>query len=73
MCARSIVGLLPRMAELLCMRNRSWLLCRGWPSCFVFAIDRVFVATDGRAALRVCVIDRGFVAADSGVLVARSR
>ena len=29
--ARSIVGLLPRMAELLCERNRSWVCCRGWP------------------------------------------
>ena len=27
----SIVGSLPRMAELLCERYRSWVCCRGWP------------------------------------------
>ena len=40
------------MAELLCLRDRSWLLCRGWPNCFACAIDRGFVDADGRAALR---------------------
>ena len=28
---RSIWGLLPRMAELLCEGNRSWVCCLGWP------------------------------------------
>ena len=28
---RSIVASLTRMAELLCMRDRSWVCCRGWP------------------------------------------
>ena len=27
----TIVGSLPRMAELLCERYRSWVCCRGWP------------------------------------------
>ena len=30
LCVRSIVASLPLMAELLCMRDRSWLFCRGW-------------------------------------------
>ena len=34
------------------MRDRSWLLCRGWPNCFACAIDRGFVDADGRTALR---------------------
>ena len=46
------VGSLPQMAELLCVRDRLWLLCHGWPNCFACAIDRSFVDTDGRAALR---------------------
>ena len=49
---RRNVGSLQRMAELLCVRNRSWLLCPGWPNCFACAIDRGFVDADGRAALR---------------------
>ena len=48
---RSIVALLLRMAELLCLHDRSWLLCRRWPSCFAYAIDRGFVAVDGPVAL----------------------
>ena len=43
---------LSRMAELLCVRNRSWVSCRGWPNCFECAIDRALVAADGRTALR---------------------
>ena len=50
--ARSIVASLTRMAELLCVRDRSRLLCRGLPNCFACAIDRGFVDADGRAALR---------------------
>ena len=50
---RGNVGSLQRMAELLCVRDRSWLLfCRGWPNCFACTIDRGFVDADGRAALR---------------------
>ena len=33
------------------MRDRSWLLCRGWSNCFACAIDGGFVDADGRAAL----------------------
>ena len=32
------------------MRDRSWLLCRGWSNCFACAIDGGFVDGDGRAA-----------------------
>ena len=47
------VGSLQRMAKLLCVRDRSWLLlCRGWPNCFACTIDRGFVDADDRAALR---------------------
>ena len=46
---RGNVGSLQRMAELLCVRDRSWLLlCSGWPNCFACAIDHGFVAVDGR-------------------------
>ena len=48
---RGNVGSLQRMAELLCVRDRSWLLCHGWTNCFACEIDRGFVDTDGRAAL----------------------
>ena len=44
---RGNVGSLQRMAELLCVRDRSWLLCRGWPNCFACTIDRGFVDADG--------------------------
>ena len=50
-CEQSIVGSLQWMAELLCVRDRSWFLCREWPSCFACTIDRGFVAANGRAAL----------------------
>ena len=50
---RSMVASLPRMVELLCMRDQWWLRCRGWSNCFACAIDGGFVAADGRAALRV--------------------
>ena len=69
------VGSLQRMAELLCVRDRSWLLCCGWPNCFACAIDRGFVDADDRAALHarsivgllprmtevLCVRDRSWV------------
>ena len=48
----SIVGSLLQMAELLCVRDQSWLLCRGWPNCCACTIDCDFVDVDGRAALR---------------------
>ena len=31
------------------MRDRLWLLCRGWSNCFACAIDGGFVDGDGRA------------------------
>ena len=47
---RDNVGLLPRMAELLCVRDQSWLLCRGWSNCFACEIEGGFVDADDRAA-----------------------
>ena len=40
---------LPRMGELLCVCDRSWLLCRR-SNCFARAIGCGFISTDGRAA-----------------------
>ena len=77
------VGSLQRIADLLCVRDRSWLLlCRGWPNCFACTIDRGFVDADGRAALRarsiVCLLPRMAevwlrVDADGRGLVVRSQ
>ena len=41
---------LPRMGELLCVCDRSWLLCRRRSNCFARAIGCGFVSADGRAA-----------------------
>ena len=57
-------GFAARVAELLCVRNQSWLLCHRWLSYFACANDRGFVAADGRAALLARSIE-GLVAADS--------
>ena len=79
---RGNVGSLQWMAELLCVRDRSWLLCRGWPNCFACTIDRGFVDADGRATWRaqsiVGLLTRMAevwlrVAADGRGLVARSQ
>ena len=45
---RSFVASLPQKVELLCARDRLWFRSCGWPSCFTCAIDRGFVAADGR-------------------------
>ena len=66
---RGNVGSLQRMAELLCVRDRSWLLCRGWQR-FGCAIPEDCVRIRG---LLACAIDRGFVAADGRGLAARSQ
>ena len=41
---------LPWMGKLLCVCDRSWLLCRRKSNCFVRAIGCGFVCADGRAA-----------------------
>ena len=48
LCCAIVRGSLPQKVELLCARDRLWLRFCGWPSCFACAIDRGFVATDGR-------------------------
>ena len=55
---RSFVASLPQKVELLCARDRLlrkkkikiklWLRFCGWSSCFACAIDRGFVAANGR-------------------------
>ena len=40
-----------RMGELLCVCDRSWLLCRRRSNCFARTISCGFVSVDGRAAL----------------------
>ena len=41
---------LPRIGELLCVCDRSWLLCRRKSNCFARAIGCGFISADGRAA-----------------------
>ena len=48
LCCAIVRGSLPQRVELLCARDRLWLRFCGWPSCFACAIDRGFVAMDGR-------------------------
>ena len=52
--ARSIVGSLTRMAELLCVRDRSWVCCRGWPrfGCAILE-DCVLIKGDARPLSRL--------------------
>ena len=59
---RGNVGSLQRMAELLCVRDRSWLLCRGWPR-FGCAIPEDCVRIRSlRSKKLLCVRDRGLAA-----------
>ena len=52
---------LPWMGELLCVCDCSWFRFCGRPSCFACAIDRVFVAADGRGLVaRSLMIACGF-------------
>ena len=58
---RSIVASLTWMVELLCMRDRSWVCCRGWPR-FSCAIPEDCVRIRGlRSKKLLCVHDRSWV------------
>ena len=53
MCVRDCVidcASLLRMGELLCVCDRSWLLCHRRSNCFAHVIGCGFVSADGRAA-----------------------
>ena len=86
LCVRSIVASLTRMAELLCVLDRSWVCCHGWPrfGCVLPRMDEVWLCNPRRLracgsevcaakSCFACTIDRGFVAADGRGLAARSQ
>ena len=69
---RSIVASLTRMAELLCVRDRSWVVAADGG--LVVRSQKIACGSEVCAAKScfACVIDRGFVAADGRGLAARS-
>ena len=80
---RSIVASLMRMAELLCVRDRSLFCYRGWPrfGCVLLRMAVVWLCDPRRLracgsevfaakSCFACAIDRGFVAADGRGLAA---
>ena len=54
----TIVGSLPRMAELLCERYRSWVCCRGWPrfGCAMIACESEACAAKSADPRFACAI-----------------